>query len=60
MDEAVRSDRLLLMRHGRLLADAPLPELLERTGAHDAEGAFLALVEDLPDERTRTEPEDHR
>jgi ABC-2 type transport system ATP-binding protein len=47
MDEAQRCDRLLLMRDGRLLADATLPELLERTGAPDAEHAFLALVEHL-------------
>jgi len=46
MDEAVRCDRLLLMRDGRLLADATLPELLERTGAPDVERAFLALVEE--------------
>ena len=45
MDEAVRCDRLLLMRGGHLLADATLPELLERTGAADVEHAFLALVE---------------
>jgi len=45
MDEAVRCDRLLLMHEGRLVADDPLPALLERTGATDAEGAFLRLVE---------------
>ncbi|WP_227424517.1 ABC transporter ATP-binding protein [Pengzhenrongella sicca] len=45
MDEAVRCDRLLLMRAGALLADATLPELLERTGTPDVEHAFLALVE---------------
>jgi ABC-2 type transport system ATP-binding protein len=45
MDEAQRCDRLMLMRHGRLLADATLPDLLERTGAADAEGVFLTLVE---------------
>ncbi|HEY5514866.1 MAG TPA: ABC transporter ATP-binding protein [Pengzhenrongella sp.] len=45
MDEAVRCDRLLLMRDGRLLADETLPELLARTGAPDVEHAFLALVE---------------
>lgn len=45
MDEATRCDRLVLMRQGRVLADATLPELLERTGADDADGAFLALVE---------------
>lgn len=47
MDEAQRCDRLMLMRQGRLLADAPLPELLERTGASDAEGVFLTLVESM-------------
>ena len=45
MDEAQRCDRLMLLRQGRLLADAPLPDLLERTGAVDAEGVFLTLVE---------------
>lgn len=46
MDEATRCDRLVLMRQGRVLADATLPELLERTGAPDADGAFLALVDE--------------
>lgn len=45
MDEAERADRLVLIRRGRVLADAPLAELLERTGAKDAEQAFLRLVE---------------
>lgn len=45
MDEAVRCDRLLLMRAGRILADASLPALLERTGAPSVEEAFIALVE---------------
>jgi ABC-2 type transport system ATP-binding protein len=45
MDEATRCDRLLLLREGRLLADEPLPALLERTGAHDAEQAFLRLID---------------
>ncbi|MFE4466071.1 ABC transporter ATP-binding protein [Oerskovia sp. NPDC056781] len=51
MDEATRCDRLLLLRDGRLLADDTLPGLLERTGAHDVEHAFLRLVEDasVPD-----------
>ncbi len=44
MDEAGRCDRLLLMREGRLLADDTVPALLSRTGAKDADGAFLALV----------------
>ena len=46
MDEAARCDRLVLMRAGAVLADAPLPDLLRRTGAPDAEGAFLALVQE--------------
>ncbi|HYN30135.1 MAG TPA: ABC transporter ATP-binding protein [Dermatophilaceae bacterium] len=45
MDEAVRCDRLLLLREGALLWDSTLQELLERTGAADAEQAFLALVD---------------
>ncbi|MGB8650814.1 MAG: ABC transporter ATP-binding protein [Mycobacteriales bacterium] len=45
MDEAVRCDRLLLMREGRLVADDSPAGLLERTGARDVEGAFLALAE---------------
>ena len=45
MDEAARCDHLLLMRDGRLVADASPQELLARTGAADVEGAFLALAE---------------
>jgi ABC-2 type transport system ATP-binding protein len=45
MDEATRCDRLLLLREGEVLADASLPELLARTGAHDAEHAFLTLID---------------
>ena len=45
MDEAVRCERLVLMRSGAILADGTLAELLERTGAPDAEGAFLHLVD---------------
>ncbi len=45
MDEAVRCDRLVLMRGGAILADATLDDLLARTGAADAEGAFLHLVD---------------
>jgi ABC-2 type transport system ATP-binding protein len=45
MDEASRCDRLLLLREGEVLADATLPDLLARTGAPDAEGAFLALID---------------
>lgn len=45
MDEAVRCDRLLLMREGRLLAQDTPQELLDRTGARDVEAAFLTLVD---------------
>jgi ABC-2 type transport system ATP-binding protein len=45
MDEAVRCDRLLLLREGEVLADATLPDLLEATGTQDAESAFLALID---------------
>lgn len=55
MDEATRCDRLLLLREGVILSDSTLPELLERTGAADAEQAFLALVDEAagrePDSR---------
>ena len=46
MDEAARCDRLILLRGGAVLSDSTLDELLARTGAHDAEGAFLALVDE--------------
>ncbi len=45
MDEAVRCDRLLLMRAGMMLADDTLAGVLAATGAPDAEQAFLALVD---------------
>jgi ABC-2 type transport system ATP-binding protein len=45
MDEAVRCDRLLLMRAGSMLADDTLDGVLATTGAPDAERAFLALVD---------------
>ena len=45
MDEATRCDRLVLMREGHVLADSTLAELLVRTGAQDAEHAFLTLVD---------------
>lgn len=45
MDEADHCDRILLMREGRLLADGTREELLARSGAESAEGAFLQLVE---------------
>ena len=45
MDEAVRCDRLLLMRAGRMLADDTLDGVLAQTGATDAEQAFLTLID---------------
>ncbi|MGO9903361.1 MAG: ABC transporter ATP-binding protein [Solirubrobacteraceae bacterium] len=45
MDEAEHCDELLLMRDGELLASASPDELRDRTGKHDLEGAFLALIE---------------
>ena len=45
MDEASRCDRLVLLREGRVLSDGTLAELLAATGAADAEGAFLHLID---------------
>jgi len=45
MDEALRCDRLLLMRDGRVIADTTPRALLADTGATDPEAAFLALIE---------------
>jgi ABC-2 type transport system ATP-binding protein len=57
MDEAVRCDRLLLLRAGHVLNDSTLPELLARTGTDDPEQAFLALVDEA-DARDGGHPED--
>jgi ABC-2 type transport system ATP-binding protein len=46
MDEADRCHRLLLLREGRLLADAPPDELRAHTGERDLDAAFLRLVEE--------------
>ena len=45
MDEAVRCDRLLLMREGDLLADDTPDALLESVGTDDIEQAFLTLID---------------
>ncbi|HWI30619.1 MAG TPA: ABC transporter ATP-binding protein [Microbacterium sp.] len=45
MDEAVRCDRLLLMRAGRIISDTTPEGLLSSTGTDDPDAAFLALVE---------------
>jgi len=44
MDEAARCDNLVLMRDGRILADAPPAALLAETGTPDLERAFLHLI----------------
>ena len=45
MDEAGRCDRVLLMREGRIIADATPDELRATTGEDDLERAFLVLAE---------------
>jgi ABC-2 type transport system ATP-binding protein len=45
MDEALRCDRLLLMREGRIIADTAPAEMLASTGTADPEAAFLAVIE---------------
>ncbi len=45
MDEALRCDRLLLMRAGRIIADTTPDGLLADTGTTDPDAAFLALIE---------------
>ncbi|MFT4158252.1 MAG: ABC transporter ATP-binding protein [Microbacterium sp.] len=45
MDEALRCDRLLLMRDGRIIADTTPAALLADTGTTEPEAAFLALIE---------------
>jgi ABC-2 type transport system ATP-binding protein len=45
MDEAGRCDRVLLMREGRIIADATPDELRADTGEDDLEKAFLVLAE---------------
>lgn len=44
MDEALRCDRLLLMRAGRIVADTTPAGLLADTGEADPDAAFLALI----------------
>lgn len=45
MDEALRCDRVLLMRAGRVIADTTPAGFLAETGQSDPDAAFLALVE---------------
>ncbi|MFE7846195.1 ABC transporter ATP-binding protein [Microbacterium sp. NPDC057407] len=45
MDEALRCDRIVLLRSGRIIADTTPSRLLSDTGASDPDAAFLALIE---------------
>lgn len=45
MDEALRCDRIVLLRAGRIIADTTPSRLLSDTGAPDPDAAFLALIE---------------
>lgn len=45
MDEALRCDRLLLLREGRLVADTTPQALLADTGTADPDAAFLTLIQ---------------
>lgn len=45
MDEALRCDRLILMRAGRIIADTTPQGLLADTGLTDPDAAFLSLIE---------------
>ncbi|WP_336646598.1 ABC transporter ATP-binding protein [Microbacterium sp. USHLN186] len=45
MDEALRCDRLLLMRSGKIITDTTPEQLLAETGQTDAENAFLVLIQ---------------
>lgn len=45
MDEALRCDRLVLLRAGRIVADTTPDRLLAETGTTDPDAAFLRLIE---------------
>jgi ABC-2 type transport system ATP-binding protein len=45
MDEALRCDRIVLMRGGRIISDTTPKGLLDETGQTDPDAAFLSLVE---------------
>jgi ABC-2 type transport system ATP-binding protein len=48
IDEVTEEARVLVLREGALLADAPLPDLLTRTGTASAAEAFAHLTMDVP------------
>lgn len=45
MDEASRSHEIVLMRRGEVIATGSPEELLQRTGTHELDDAFVALAE---------------
>ena len=55
MDEALRCDRLILMRAGRIIADTTPHDLLADTQETDPDAAFLTLIE--RDQRARARGE---
>ena len=59
MDEALRCDRLVLMRAGRIIADTTPQGLLADTGQADPDAAFLALVERDARDSTDRHPRRH-
>jgi ABC-2 type transport system ATP-binding protein len=46
MDEAQRCDSLVLLRDGRVVASGEPRALLDRTGTHDLDSAFLAIIDE--------------
>ena len=60
MDEALRCDRLLLMREGRIVSDTTPAELLADTGKTDPEQAFLVLIARDAAEESSAQPHTRR
>jgi ABC-2 type transport system ATP-binding protein len=60
MDEALRCDRLVLMRAGRIIADTTPSGLLADTGETDPDAAFLALVQRDASDTTDRHPRRRR
>ncbi|MFJ4998108.1 ABC transporter ATP-binding protein [Microbacterium sp. NPDC088619] len=61
MDEALRCDRLVLMRSGRIIADTTPAALLADTDTDDPDAAFLALIQrDSREQEGRTPPATRR
>jgi ABC-2 type transport system ATP-binding protein len=47
-DEVSAADRVIVLHHGKVLADAPPADLISLTGASTIEDAFLSLTNDKP------------